>query len=83
MVKRTDAKEEKGDEAGPPDSEEEEAEEEDRGQEPKAPDALTSDSDPESPRSDQETPSSQSQTVILPMRADTKLRAAFVAWRPK
>ena len=80
VVKRTDATEEKGDEDGPPDSEEEEAEEEDRGQEPKAPDALTSDSDPES---DQETPSSQSQTVILPVRADTKLRAPFVAWRPK
>ncbi len=44
-----------GDEDGPPESDEEEDAEDDFEQ--KAPDALTSDSDPESPRSEQELPS--------------------------
>ena len=66
-----------GDEDGPPESDEEEDADDDFEQ--KAPDALTSDSDPESPRSDQEMPS-QSQTVVLPV-ADTQPREPFVAWR--
>ena len=66
------AEEQKADEDGPPSSEEEDDEE------PVAADALVTDSDPDSPRSDQE--ASQSQAVILPV-LDTQPREPFVAWR--
>ena len=68
-------KEKTGDEDGPPDSESS-AEEGSEAQ--KQPHELTSDSDPDSPRSDMDVPS-QSQTVVLPV-AESQ-RAPFVAWR--
>ena len=72
MVKR---KEKTGDEDGPPDSESSD----EASEEQKQPYELTSDSDPDSPRSDMDAPS-QSQTVVLPVAADSQ-RAPFVAWR--
>ena len=68
-------KEKTGDEDGPPDSESS-----DEASEAQKPHELTSDSDPDSsPRSDMDVPS-QSQTVVLPVAADSQ-RAPFVAWR--
>ena len=73
-VKKRAAEEHKPDEDGPASSEGEDGDEEEQ----KAADALVTDSDPDSPRSDQE--ASQSQAVILPV-LDTQPREAFVAWR--
>ena len=69
--------EQKGDEDGPQSSEESEAQDEG---ERKADDALVSDSDPDSSRS--EWGNSQSQTtVVLPVRYDTRpLRDQNCAW---
>ena len=66
-INRKEKTDQKGDEDGPPESDEEEEQEEG---ERKAEDALTSDSDPESSRSDRG--DSQSQTVVLPVRNDTR-----------
>jgi hypothetical protein len=74
-VKRTDEKkdEEKADEDGPPDSE---SEAQDDGEDPKAADALTTDSDPDSDRGE-----SLSQAVVLPVRYDSSQSfAPLRAW---
>ena len=69
-------KEKTGDEDGPPDSDSwDDAESDDK----KQPHELTSDSDPDSPRSDMDAPS-QSQPVVLPVAADSR-RDPFAAWR--
>ena len=74
-VKRTDDKKaEKGDEDGPPDSESDAQD----GEDPKAADALTTDSDPDSPRSDRGEPLSQ--TVVLPVRFDSRPATPYNAW---
>ena len=65
-VKRKDGEKEKADEDGPPDSE---SDAQDEGADAKKAAELTEDSDPDSPRSDQET---QSQGVILPVRYDSR-----------
>lgn len=77
-VKRTDEKkdEDKADEDGPPDSE---SEAQDDGEDPKAADALTTDSDPDSDRGE-----SLSQAVVLPVRYDSsQLCAPWRAWADK
>ena len=67
-------KEKTGDEDGPPDSES--SDEAPEAQ--KQPHELTSDSDPDSPRSDMDEPP-RSQTAVLPIVEPQ--RAPFVAWR--
>jgi hypothetical protein len=74
-VKRTDEKkdEDKADEDGPPDSE---SEAQDDGEDPKAADALTTDSDPDSDRGEP-----LSQAVVLPVRYDSSQSCApWNAW---
>ena len=66
-INRKEKTDQQGDEDGPPESDDEEEQEEG---ERKAEDALTSDSDPDSSRSDRG--DSQSQTVVLPVRNDTR-----------
>ena len=76
-VKRTDDKKaEKGDEDGPPDSESDA--QDDGGEDPEAADALTTDSDPDSPRSDRGEPPQQ--TVVLPVRFDLRPGPTWIAW---
>ena len=72
--------EQKGDEDGPPSSESEAADEGEADKEKNAAD-LTSDSDPDSQRSEQE-PHSQ-QGVILPVRHDSQsTHTPYQAWTP-
>ena len=73
--------EQKADEDGPTSSEDEEAQ--DEGERKKPDDALTSDSDPDSSRSDRGESQSQ-QAVVLPVRHDTRRRHdPSVSWPQK
>lgn len=75
VKRKDDKKAEKGDEDGPPDSG---SKAQDNGEDPKAADALTTDSDPDSPRSDWGEPLLQ--TEVLPVRYDSRSCAPWKAW---
>lgn len=76
-IKRKEKADEKGDEDGPPESDSEEEAQDEAGRKPD--DALTSDSDPDSSRSERGG-ESQSQTVVLPVRHDRRPPDPNCAW---